>query len=207
MPLRLRFLTLILVVVILGETRDPWRRQEAVHGPGVCRGGGRLLQGRGVGEGRRRQVPDLPQEGRRRGGQQVRPARSPQGPGSGTEQAMRHNRDAFARMARLKEKDQSRLLLKVVGELDHGGKDVLKPDSAGYRILATFVRRVNAPRADVGRDRPESAAVLRRRRDARRPPAAAPRHAVARRPAADRRRTRRRRQGRAEGAARHPRRA
>jgi hypothetical protein len=31
----------------------------------------------------------------------------------------------------------------VVGELDHGGKDVLKPDSAAYRVLADFVRRVN----------------------------------------------------------------
>src|SRR5262245_4989143 len=59
--------------------------------------------------------------------------------------AMRHNRDAFARMAKLKNKDQSRILLKVVGELDHGGKDVLKSDSAGYRTLVTFVRRVNNP--------------------------------------------------------------
>ena len=108
--------------------------------------------------------------------------------------ALRHNRDAFARMARLKEKDQSRLLLKVVGELDHGGEDVLKPDSTGYRILAEFVRRVNAPTGEGGGDRrSEGAAVLRRRRDARRPPAAPPRHAVARRPAADRRRIRRRR--------------
>src|SRR5262245_525240 len=65
--------------------------------------------------------------------------------GAERDQAMRHNRDAFAKMARLKEKDKSRILLKVVGELDHGGKDVLKPDSAGYRTLADFVRRVNAP--------------------------------------------------------------
>ena len=56
--------------------------------------------------------------------------------------ALRHNRDAFARMARATEKDRSRMLLKVVGQPDHGGKDVLKPDSAGYRILADFVRRV-----------------------------------------------------------------
>ena len=68
---------------------------------------------------------------------------------------MRHNRDAFARMAALKEKDQSRMLLKVVGELDHGGKDVLKPDSAGYRILADFVRRVNGPE----RERPTSRSI------------------------------------------------
>src|SRR6266480_4216142 len=56
---------------------------------------------------------------------------------------MRHNRAAFARMAAVKEKDRSRMLLKVVGELDHGGMDVLKPDSAGYRILTDFVGRVN----------------------------------------------------------------
>lgn len=69
--------------------------------------------------------------------------------GAAQDAALRHNRDAFARMARLKEKDQSRLLLKVTGGLKHGGKDVLKPDSAGYRVLATFVRRINAPPADL----------------------------------------------------------
>ncbi len=59
------------------------------------------------------------------------------------DEAMRHNRAAFARIAAVKEKDKSRLLLKVVGELDHGGSDVLPADSAGYRILADFVGRVN----------------------------------------------------------------
>lgn len=63
--------------------------------------------------------------------------------GKARDEAMRHNRAAFARMASVKEKDQSRMLLKVVGELDHGGSDVLEPDSVGYRILAGFVRRVN----------------------------------------------------------------
>jgi hypothetical protein len=67
--------------------------------------------------------------------------------GPARDEAMRRNRDALARMAAIKEKDQSRLLRKVVGELKHGGKDVLKPDSAGYQILATFVRRVTAPKA------------------------------------------------------------
>src|SRR5579871_3434008 len=61
------------------------------------------------------------------------------------DEAMRHNRDAFGRMARLKEGDQSRLLLKVVGELKHGGKAPLKPDSAGYKVLVEFVRRLNMP--------------------------------------------------------------
>jgi hypothetical protein len=64
-------------------------------------------------------------------------------------QALRHNRDAFAEMARLKAGDQSRLLLKVVGKLKHGGKVVLKPGSAGYRALAEFVSRTVAPSPDA----------------------------------------------------------
>ncbi|MGH7223130.1 MAG: DUF1592 domain-containing protein, partial [Gemmataceae bacterium] len=63
--------------------------------------------------------------------------------GAARSEAMRHNRTVFARMAAGKEKDPSRMLLKVVGELDHGGSEVLKPDSVGYRILADFVRRVH----------------------------------------------------------------
>ncbi len=42
--------------------------------------------------------------------------------------------------------------MKVTGGLDHGGADVLKPDSTGYRILAEFVRRVNAPPATAPLD-------------------------------------------------------
>ena len=97
---------------------------------------------------------------------------------------------------RVKEKDQSRMLLKVVGGLDHGGDDVLKPDSAGYRILAEFVRRVNAPRprtATSPRSTRRPPPFFDGRRDARRPPAAPARHPLAGRPAADRRRTRGRR--------------
>jgi hypothetical protein len=63
--------------------------------------------------------------------------------GPARDEAMRQNRAAFARMAAVKKKDQFRILRKVSGELDHGGEDVLKADSAGYRILADFVRRVN----------------------------------------------------------------
>ena len=69
--------------------------------------------------------------------------------GRARDEALRHNRAAFARMAAAAEKDQSRLLVKVVGGLDHGGADVLKPDSAGYRILAGFVRRVTTPQAET----------------------------------------------------------
>ncbi len=57
-------------------------------------------------------------------------------------EAMRHNREAFARMAAAKVGGESRLLLKASGKLDHGGETVLKADSAGYRVLVGFVRHV-----------------------------------------------------------------
>ena len=59
--------------------------------------------------------------------------------------SLQHNRDAFARMAVGREGDQLRLLLKATGGLKHGGEDVLKEDSTGYRILAEYVRRISAP--------------------------------------------------------------
>ena len=65
--------------------------------------------------------------------------------GTARDEALRSNRDAFARMAKLKVGDESRLLLKVVGKLKHGGKEALKPESAGYRVLADFVQRLYAP--------------------------------------------------------------
>ena len=55
---------------------------------------------------------------------------------------MAHNREAFARMAAIPEGKDSRLLLKARGQLDHGGDEVLAPDSTRYRILAEFVRKV-----------------------------------------------------------------
>ena len=63
--------------------------------------------------------------------------------GVGRDNAMRHNRAAFARIASDKEKDKSRMLLKVVGELDHGEADVLRSDSTEYRVLANFVGRAS----------------------------------------------------------------
>jgi len=65
--------------------------------------------------------------------------------GHAQEEAMQYNRDAFSRLARVKERDQFRILVKVTGGLDNGGADVLKPGSKGYLILAEFVRRINAP--------------------------------------------------------------
>src|SRR3954447_4736123 len=41
--------------------------------------------------------------------------------GAARDEAMRRNRAAFTQMAAVKEKDKSRMLLKVVGQLDHGG--------------------------------------------------------------------------------------
>ena len=53
------------------------------------------------------------------------------------------NKTAFETMARLAEGDDSRLLLKAMGQLDHGGGEVLKADSTGLKILQRFVRRLN----------------------------------------------------------------
>lgn len=65
--------------------------------------------------------------------------------GTARDDAMRHNLAAFTQMATVEEQDESRMLLKVAGGLDHGGADVLPADSAGYRVLAEFVRLVSAP--------------------------------------------------------------
>src|SRR4051794_38408097 len=73
------------------------------------------------------------------------PARSPDD--AGRDAALRHNRTAFAEMARMKVNGEPRMLLKAAGRLKHGGKQVLKPDSAGYGVLAQFVARVNGPPA------------------------------------------------------------
>ncbi len=67
--------------------------------------------------------------------------------------AMGYNRDQFAAMGRAKEGDESRLLLKAVGKLKHEGEEVLKPDSGEYRVLADFVRRMDAPAAAMIEDK------------------------------------------------------
>ncbi len=56
---------------------------------------------------------------------------------------MHFNRLAFAKSAASMEKDESRLLLKAVGGLEHGGEEAVKTGSPGHRILQEFVRRVN----------------------------------------------------------------
>lgn len=63
--------------------------------------------------------------------------------------SLQQNHVAFARMAAVRSGDASRLLLKATGGLKHEGEEVLKPDSAGYRILAEFVRRVSGVRQET----------------------------------------------------------
>jgi len=65
--------------------------------------------------------------------------------GHAQDEVLKYNRDQFAKMAKIKEGADSRMLLKVIGKLKHGGKQALKPDSAGYRVLAELVRRSNDP--------------------------------------------------------------
>jgi hypothetical protein len=68
-----------------------------------------------------------------------------QTPESERADTMRSNRNAFVRMALENADGMPLLLVKVIGGLDHGGKEVLKKDSTGYRILDNFVRRVTSP--------------------------------------------------------------
>jgi hypothetical protein len=75
----------------------------------------------------------------------VDPARAQ---GHDRDAAMARNRQQFEAMTKLRvanEGDAPRILLKVQGKLKHGGKEVLKADSAGYRVLAEFARRTNDP--------------------------------------------------------------
>jgi hypothetical protein len=82
--------------------------------------------------------------------------------GRAKDQAQRDNREAFVQMAQKMQRDQSRLLLKSTGQLRHGGKVALKPDSTGYRVLAEFVRRLKAPPSDQA-----VAQILARDKDAK----------------------------------------
>lgn len=64
--------------------------------------------------------------------------------------AARRNQDAFIRMAHQQHDGLSLLLIKAAGGKDHGGQEVLKPGSAGYRILQAFVRRARNPGSPTG---------------------------------------------------------
>ena len=53
------------------------------------------------------------------------------------------NLKALTKMARTRKDGRSKLLGKVVGDLDHEGEQQLKPGSTGFRILERFVQRVD----------------------------------------------------------------
>ena len=69
--------------------------------------------------------------------------------GGALSQLLQQNRAVFTRMALLDSEDESLLLVKVTGGLDHGGNVVFERDSKGFRILEEFVRRVNAPEIPI----------------------------------------------------------
>ncbi len=72
---------------------------------------------------------------------------------SDADDALKHNRRMFELMATSRPENpqtsvsssESRLILKVTGNLDHGGGEVLKEDSTGLRILRQFVQRLADP--------------------------------------------------------------
>ena len=70
------------------------------------------------------------------------------------------NFKAFAKMARMRKAGQlPRLLLKPIGELEHEGEQVLKPDSTGHTILRAFVKRMEGksiPESNAEKYKPRS---------------------------------------------------
>lgn len=57
--------------------------------------------------------------------------------------SLSHNCKEFQRVASAMQEGKPLLLTKITGGFDHGGGEVLKEDSTGYRILQQFVRRTN----------------------------------------------------------------
>lgn len=60
-------------------------------------------------------------------------------------QVIKQNLDAIEVVARKRESGKSVLLQKVVGDLDHGGGQILKADSQGFRILSRYVASLDEP--------------------------------------------------------------
>lgn len=57
--------------------------------------------------------------------------------------SLSHNCKEFQRVASAIQEGKPLLLTKITGGFDHGGGEVLKENSTGYRILKRFVRRTN----------------------------------------------------------------
>ena len=71
-----------------------------------------------------------------------------------TQPIMLENSKAFETMATAIEGNRSRMLLKVSGELDHGGGEVLKSESLGYKILERYLRRLNRDSTELASHEP-----------------------------------------------------
>ncbi len=68
------------------------------------------------------------------------------------EALLRANQAAFEKIALKVRGDEPVMLQKVLGKMAHEGKQVVKPDSAQYRILQSFVYRVTGKGLDAGDD-------------------------------------------------------
>lgn len=78
--------------------------------------------------------------------------------GAARDAAHRENEAAFTRLAQMIESQESRLLLKASGRVEHGGEAVVPIDSAEYRVLAEFVRRLDGKGGDLASEPDESSA-------------------------------------------------
>jgi hypothetical protein len=56
---------------------------------------------------------------------------------------LKFNHTLFERIAKQREGDHSRMLLKATGGMEHGGGEVLRPDSPGYQVLSRYVHRIS----------------------------------------------------------------
>ena len=66
--------------------------------------------------------------------------------------AHRHNLAAFSALASITTEEGPLLLLKATGGLEHGGGEVLSPDSAAAEVVAAFVERQTDPLAESGEE-------------------------------------------------------
>ena len=76
-------------------------------------------------------------------------------------ETLARNQNAMRSVAKKTSGEQSILLQKVVGGLEHGGGQILKPDSTGFRILESFIAQTllptNEPKSDPAIDSYEQA--------------------------------------------------
>ncbi|MFO0817857.1 MAG: hypothetical protein U1A77_07945 [Pirellulales bacterium] len=79
--------------------------------------------------------------------------------GAARDAAHRENQAAFTRLAQARESQESRLLMKASGRMEHGGEAVVPVESAEYRVLAEFVRRLEGQGGSGASDLTEESAA------------------------------------------------